>query len=134
MTAIAARRIATLLVDPAATISGRRCGAILERPAASGIDRARKPCGTSAMKESMLPGAACWPSPAPPTARPTGIVLRWYPNDTSFAAADAAARAHCGAYGRVAELTAEQQDGSAETARFRCPWFSRCRTASLRAQ
>ena len=64
--------------------------------------------------------AAC---PGPPwTLRqsPAGITLRWYPNDTPIAAADMVAALHCGDYGRGAELTSDQRDGSAEIALYRC--------------
>ena len=51
---------------------------------------------------------------------PNGIDLRWYPDDTSSAAADAAAQVHCQSQGKSVELIAYEQDGSAQIGRYRC--------------
>ncbi len=51
---------------------------------------------------------------------PNGIDLRWYPDDTPGAAADAVAQSHCQSYGKNAELIAYVQDGSAQLGKYRC--------------
>jgi hypothetical protein len=79
-----------------------------------------KPAMRSAIGLLLLCTVAC---PGPPWAlqqSPADIVLRWYPNDTPFAVADAAARLHCGSYDRTAELASDERDGSAEIATYRC--------------
>lgn len=53
-------------------------------------------------------------------ASPNGITLRWYPDDTSEAAAHSVADAHCAATGLPASLAAIERDGSAEIASYRC--------------
>jgi hypothetical protein len=51
---------------------------------------------------------------------PGEIVLRWYPDVTPSLAADQAARRHCGAWEKSAELVSTSRDGSAEIAQYRC--------------
>ena len=50
----------------------------------------------------------------------SGIDLRWYPDDTSSAAADTVAQMHCQSQGKSVELIAYEQDGSAQIGRYRC--------------
>jgi hypothetical protein len=64
--------------------------------------------------------AACSGPPWTLSQSPSEIALRWYPDDTSSAAADAVARAHCRTSGKTAELVSYDQDGSAQIARYRC--------------
>ncbi len=54
------------------------------------------------------------------SASPDRIALRWYPPDTSPAAAQAVAQLHCGASGRRAELASTEQSGSAQFAEYLC--------------
>jgi hypothetical protein len=63
---------------------------------------------------------ACNGPPWPLSQSPSGIDLRWYPDDTSSAAADTAAQAHCQSQGKSAQLIAYEQDGSAQVGRYRC--------------
>lgn len=51
---------------------------------------------------------------------PAGISLRWYPDATPAAAADQIAQLHCGSWQKSAELVSNNQNGSAETAEYRC--------------
>ena len=60
---------------------------------------------------SALAGCAGPPGPPwPEVISPGGITLRWYPDETSAAAAQQVADAHC----------AEDARGSAEIASYRC--------------
>jgi hypothetical protein len=68
----------------------------------------------------LLVLAACSGPPWTLNQSPDGIDLRWYPDNTPSAVADAAAQAHCRAYGKNAELIAYTQDGSAQLGRYRC--------------
>jgi hypothetical protein len=51
---------------------------------------------------------------------PGAIDLRWYPDATSSAEADQVAQLHCARSGRRAVLAESEDDGSAETATWRC--------------
>ena len=64
--------------------------------------------------------AACDGPPWTLSQSPDGIALRWYPDNTSSAAADSLAEAHCRSQGKHAELIAYNQDGSAQIGRYRC--------------
>ena len=63
---------------------------------------------------------ACSGPPWTVNQSPNGIDLRWYPDDTPSAAADAAAQVHCQSQGKGAQLIAYEQDGSAQIGRYRC--------------
>ena len=63
---------------------------------------------------------ACSGPPWTVNQSPNGIDLRWYPDDTPSAAADAAAQVHCQSQGKSAQLIAYEQDGSAQIGRYRC--------------
>jgi hypothetical protein len=63
---------------------------------------------------------ACSGPPWTLSQSPSGIDLRWYPDDTSSAAADTAAQTHCQSQGKSAQLIAYEQDGSAQIGRYRC--------------
>ena len=58
--------------------------------------------------------------PWPEIVSPGAITLRWYPNDTSEAAAQAAADAHCAATGRAAVFAALEQVGSVQYGTYAC--------------
>ncbi|MBV8575115.1 MAG: hypothetical protein JOZ58_08770 [Acetobacteraceae bacterium] len=64
--------------------------------------------------------AACGGPPWALSQSPDGVDLRWYPDDTPSAAADAAAQVHCQSFGKNAELIAYTKDGSAQLGRYRC--------------
>jgi len=51
---------------------------------------------------------------------PTEISLRWYPDETDSAAAEAIAQQHCQSSGKNAELVSSTQDGSAQVATYHC--------------
>ncbi len=48
------------------------------------------------------------------------VTLRWYPDETSQATAEQIADAYSGAQRRSYAIAADQRDGSAEVARYRC--------------
>jgi hypothetical protein len=64
--------------------------------------------------------ASCGGPPWTLSGSPNEINLRWYPDGTSSAAADAVAQAHCRTWGKSAELVSYDQDGSAQIGRYRC--------------
>ena len=64
--------------------------------------------------------AACSGPPWALSQSPSGITLRWYPDDTPDAAADAAAQAHCRSAGKDAQLVSYDRDGSAKLGTYRC--------------
>jgi hypothetical protein len=64
--------------------------------------------------------AACSGPPWTLSQSPSEINLRWYPDDTPSAAADAVAQLHCQSWGKSAELVSYDQDGSAQIGRYRC--------------
>jgi hypothetical protein len=64
--------------------------------------------------------AACNGPPWTLSQSPSEISLRWYPDDTPAAAADAVAQGHCQSSGKNAELLSSTQDGSAQLAQYRC--------------
>ena len=64
--------------------------------------------------------AACTGPPWTLNQSPTEISLRWYPDETPSAAAEAIARQHCRSSGKNAELVSSTQDGSAQLATYRC--------------
>jgi hypothetical protein len=68
----------------------------------------------------LLMLGACNGPPWTLNQSPTEISLRWYPDDTSSAAAAAIAQQHCQSSGKNAELISTSQDGSAQLAKYRC--------------
>ena len=62
----------------------------------------------------LLALAACGGPPWTLSQSPSEITLRWYPDDTPDAAADAAAKAHCRLSGKDAEFVSYTRDGSAK--------------------
>jgi len=51
---------------------------------------------------------------------PSEISLRWWSDENTIAGAQGIAAAHCGAYGRSAQLLQDEKSGSAEIAHFAC--------------
>jgi hypothetical protein len=68
----------------------------------------------------LLGAIACSGPPWTLDQSPEGITLRWYPDNTPNAVADSVAQVHCHSLGKNAELTAYDQDGSAQIGRYRC--------------
>lgn len=64
--------------------------------------------------------AACTGPPWTLSRSPGEIALRWYPDEIGPAPAADIAGQHCGAWGRAAVLAADDRDGSAEIATYRC--------------
>jgi hypothetical protein len=58
--------------------------------------------------------------PWPEVISPDGITLRWYPDETSEAAAQQVADAHCAQAGRQATLAELEQNGSEQVGTYRC--------------
>lgn len=72
---------------------------------------------------ALLGLAACSALPWSPwtlSQSPDQITLRWYTDNTPAAAADQVAALHCESWGKMAELTSDAEDGSAEVAEYRC--------------
>jgi len=63
---------------------------------------------------------ACGGPPWTLSQSPAGISLRWYPDETPSALAESVARQHCRSWGKTAELVSDEQDGSAEIAKYHC--------------
>jgi hypothetical protein len=68
----------------------------------------------------LLALAACGGPPWTLSQSPSEITLRWYPDDTPDAAADAAAQVHCRSSGKDAEFVSYTRDGSAKLGTYRC--------------
>jgi hypothetical protein len=68
----------------------------------------------------LLTLGACAGPPWTLSQSPTEISLRWYPDNTPSAAAQAIAHQHCQSSGKIAELVSSTQDGSAQLATYRC--------------
>jgi hypothetical protein len=68
----------------------------------------------------LLTVGACNGPPWTLSQSPSEISLRWYPDETSSAAAEAVAQQHCQAAGKTAELISSTQDGSAQIGQYRC--------------
>jgi hypothetical protein len=68
----------------------------------------------------LLTLGACTGPPWTLSQSPTEISLRWYPDSTPTAAAQAIAQQHCQSSGKTAELVSSTQDGSAQLATYRC--------------
>jgi hypothetical protein len=68
----------------------------------------------------LLALGACTGPPWTLDRSPSEISLRWYPDDTPSTAAEAIAQQHCQSSGKTAEVVSNEQDGSAQIARYRC--------------
>jgi hypothetical protein len=64
--------------------------------------------------------AACSGPPWTLSKSADEIALRWYPDETSIAAAGQTAELHCHSWGKTAQLAADLRDGSAEIAEYLC--------------
>ena len=69
---------------------------------------------------ALLGIAACDGPPWTLSKSPEEISLRWYPDATPDELADTVARQHCQSWGKEAELASNDQDGSAQIAKYRC--------------
>jgi hypothetical protein len=85
--------------------------------------------GTMALKATLRQIAAttllfglgaCSGPPWTMSKSPDAIVMRWYPDETSMAAADQRAALHCWSWGKTAQLASDDRSGSAEEAQYRC--------------
>ena len=68
----------------------------------------------------LLGLGACSAAPWVLSKSPDAITVRWYPDTTSFAAADQLAALHCQSWGKAARLASDIRDGSAEIAHYLC--------------
>ncbi|HEY1299483.1 MAG TPA: hypothetical protein VGF07_03250 [Stellaceae bacterium] len=68
----------------------------------------------------LLALAGCNGPPWTLSRSPAEIALRWYPDEIGPAPAAQLAGLHCLAWGRAAVLAADNRDGSAEIATYRC--------------
>jgi hypothetical protein len=64
--------------------------------------------------------AGCSGPPWVTAQSPDQISLRWWSDDSTIAAAEQVADAHCARYGRSALLAQDQKSGSAEIADYAC--------------
>lgn len=64
--------------------------------------------------------AACAGPPWTLARSPEAIALRWYPDELGATAAAQTAELHCRSSGKAAALAADDRDGSAEIATYRC--------------
>jgi hypothetical protein len=64
--------------------------------------------------------AACSEQPWTLSKSPEMITVRWYPDESNIMAATQLAEAHCGSWGKAAQLATDIRDGSAEVAHYRC--------------
>jgi hypothetical protein len=69
---------------------------------------------------ALLVFAACSTAPWVLSKSPDTITVRWYPDETSIAAADELAALHCRSWGKTARLESDIRDGSAQIAGYRC--------------
>ena len=63
---------------------------------------------------------ACEGPPWTLSQSPAGISLRWYPDELPITAAEWVAQQHCRSWSKTAELSSDEQDGSAEIAKYNC--------------
>jgi hypothetical protein len=63
---------------------------------------------------------ACSEQPWTLSKSPEMITVRWYPDESNIIAATQLAAAHCGSWGKAAQLATDIRDGSAEVAHYRC--------------
>jgi hypothetical protein len=74
----------------------------------------------AAAAAALLGNAACNGPPWTLSESPDVISLRWYPDATPTEVAEMVAQLHCQASGKVAEIASNDQDGSAQIAKYRC--------------
>lgn len=66
--------------------------------------------------QAVAPAGPPWVTAVSPDL----VALRWYTGQTPVAAAGDVAEAHCAAFGKVAVLVADEEEGGAQTARYDC--------------